>query len=65
MAVHVQDYSLSDAGTFFWALKDKPYLGNVVISPHVYPPSVSFAKAVWPNTGKAKKGQTKMLLGLG
>ena len=55
MGVCVQDYGLSDAGTFFGALKDKPYLGNVVISPHVYPPSVSFAKAVRPETGRSKR----------
>ena len=32
---------LSDPNPFFTALLAKPYLNNVVISPHYYPPSVS------------------------
>ena len=42
----LQNYGCSDPTSFFWQLSGKPYLGNVVISPHVYPPSVSFATQV-------------------
>lgn len=40
---------LSDPNLFFTTLLNKPYLNNVVISPHYYPPSISQAK-----TGCAK-----------
>ena len=40
---------LSDPNLFFTTLLSKPYLNNVVISPHYYPPSISQAK-----TGCAK-----------
>lgn len=44
---------LSDPNPFFTSLLAKPYLNNVVISPHYYPPSVSdqtngCACQVWP-----------------
>ena len=32
---------LSDPNPFFTALLGRPYLNNVVIAPHYYPPSVS------------------------
>jgi hypothetical protein len=32
---------LSDPNPFFTTLLDKPYLNNVIISPHFYPPSIS------------------------
>ncbi|EIE25045.1 hypothetical protein COCSUDRAFT_46570 [Coccomyxa subellipsoidea C-169] len=35
---------LSDPNPFFTTLLSKPYLNNVVISPHYYPPSISTAK---------------------
>ncbi|CAL8461996.1 g1527 [Coccomyxa elongata] len=35
---------LSDPNDFFTTLLTKPYLNNVVISPHYYPPSISTAK---------------------
>lgn len=35
---------LSDPNDFFTTLLAKPYLNNVVISPHYYPPSISQAK---------------------
>jgi hypothetical protein len=34
----ISKYRLSDANNFFSLLWDKPYVGKVVISPHVYPP---------------------------
>ena len=43
----IQQYGLSDPrGTFFDPLRSKPYLNNVGISPHVYPPSVTFQGTV-------------------
>ena len=35
---------ISDPNPFFQTLLGKPYLNNVVISPHYYPPSVSGSK---------------------
>ena len=32
---------LSDPNPFFQTLLTKPYLDNVVVSPHYYPPSIS------------------------
>lgn len=40
---------ISDPNPFFQTLLGKPYLDNVVISPHYYPPSVSGGKG--QNTG--------------
>jgi hypothetical protein len=34
---------LSDPNPFFNALLTKPYLDQVIIGPHVYPPSISLA----------------------
>ncbi len=42
----IQQYGLSDPNTFFQTLLTKPYLNNVGISPHVYPPSVTYATQV-------------------
>ncbi|KAK9838511.1 hypothetical protein WJX81_004175 [Elliptochloris bilobata] len=42
-------YGLDDARPFFNALLGKPYLNSIIVSPHVYPPSVS--KATWGYTG--------------
>ncbi|WP_068470682.1 cellulase family glycosylhydrolase [Candidatus Protochlamydia phocaeensis] len=39
----IQQNGLSDPNPFFQALLQKPYLNQVVISPHVYPPSVTNA----------------------
>ena len=33
--------NLSDPNPFFQTLLTKPYLNNVVVSPHYYPPSIS------------------------
>ena len=38
---------LADPNPFFQALLSRPYLNNVVISPHYYPPSVSTATSQW------------------
>ncbi|BDA41280.1 probable major extracellular endoglucanase at C-terminar half [Coccomyxa sp. Obi] len=40
----IAEYGLSDPSDFFTTLLTKPYLNNVVISPHYYPPSISTAK---------------------
>ena len=37
----ISQYGLYDPNPFFESLSTKPYLNNVVISPHYYPPSVS------------------------
>jgi aryl-phospho-beta-D-glucosidase BglC (GH1 family) len=37
----IAEYELSDPNPFFRELLNKPYLNQVVISPHVYPPSVT------------------------
>jgi len=40
----IDEFFLSDANPFFQALMSKPYLDRVVISPHLYGPSVSHRK---------------------
>lgn len=37
----IKKYSLSDPNDFFRAIINKPYLKNIIISPHMYGPSVS------------------------
>ena len=44
----ISQYGLSDANQFFGPLLSKPYLNNVGVSPHVYPPSVTFQSTVRP-----------------
>ena len=44
----IKQYGLSDANLFFGPLLSKPYLNNVGVSPHVYPPSVTFQNTVRP-----------------
>jgi hypothetical protein len=39
----VSSLGLSDPNPFFTALLGKPYLDQVVMAPHVYPPSISKA----------------------
>ncbi|MBA3237641.1 MAG: cellulase family glycosylhydrolase [Parachlamydiaceae bacterium] len=39
----IKQGGLSDPNPFFQALLHKPYVNQVVISPHVYPPSVTYA----------------------
>lgn len=52
-------HGLSDPNPFFKALMKKPYLHQVVISPHVYPPSVTGATqnycnmAIWNRLSKS------------
>lgn len=36
---------LSDPNPFFQALLTRPYLEQVVMAPHVYPPSISLAQS--------------------
>jgi len=40
----IRAYSLSDPNPFFRALLGKPYLDRVIVSPHVYGPTISAAK---------------------
>lgn len=47
----ISQYGLSDPNAFFQALFSKPYLNQVVISPHVYPPSVTYASSNYSGTG--------------
>jgi hypothetical protein len=39
----ISQTGMSDPNPFFQALLSKPYLNNVVIAPHYYPPSISHA----------------------
>lgn len=43
----IQQYGLSDPNPFFQTLLTKPYLNNVGVGPHIYPPSVTYATQVW------------------
>lgn len=47
----ISSYGLSDPNPFFETLLAKPYLNQVVISPHVYPPSVTGASTDYEGTG--------------
>lgn len=47
----ISQNGLSDPNPFFQALMQKPYLNQVVISPHVYPPSVTGASNNYYGTG--------------
>lgn len=40
----IKEFGIHDANPFFTTLLSKPYLDNVVISPHLYGPSVSNRK---------------------
>lgn len=40
----VKEYGITDANPFFKALLQRPYLERMVISPHIYGPSVSSRK---------------------
>lgn len=42
----VSRYGISDPNPFFQTLLTKPYLNQVGVSPHVYPPSVTYASQV-------------------
>ncbi len=41
----IRERNLSDPNWFFQTLLHKPYLNNVIISPHFYPPTVSKSKS--------------------
>lgn len=47
----IAQYGLSDPNPFFKALLTKPYINQVVISPHVYPPSVTGASTNYAGPG--------------
>lgn len=36
----IEEYGISDPNPFFKELLQRPYLDNIILSPHVYPPSV-------------------------
>ena len=55
---------LSDPNPFFQTLLTKPYLDNVVVSPHYYPPSISTATAGEPGGSVLPSGLKNMLLHL-
>lgn len=38
----IKQYRLSDANVFSQALTDMPFLNNVIISPHMFPPSITY-----------------------
>lgn len=40
----IEEWGITDANPFFQALMERPYLSRVVISPHLYGPSVSHRK---------------------
>jgi Cellulase (glycosyl hydrolase family 5) len=50
-ATLISQNGLSDPNPFFQTLLTKPYVNQVVISPHVYPPSVTNASANFSGTG--------------
>lgn len=47
----IQQNGLSDPTRFFTTLLNKPYLNQVVISPHVYPPSITGQSSNYVGTG--------------
>ncbi|KAK9839537.1 hypothetical protein WJX81_008252 [Elliptochloris bilobata] len=47
----IKERGLSDPNWFFQTLLEKPYLKNVIVSPHYYPPTVSKSKSHF--TGEA------------
>lgn len=47
----ISQYGLSDPNAFFKALAEKSYANQVVISPHVYPPSVTNAGKNYSGAG--------------
>ncbi len=40
----ISSRGLSDPNPFFSALLQKPYIDQIIIGPHVYPPSISMAQ---------------------
>ena len=51
----IAQYGLSDPNPFFQALLHKPYLNQIVISPHIYPPSVTGASKDFVGPGLWKR----------
>ncbi len=47
----IKKCGLSDPNPFFQALLHKPYVNQIVISPHVYPPSVTYASQDFKGDG--------------
>lgn len=51
----IKKFGLSDPNPFFQALLHKPYVNQVVISPHVYPPSVTNATQDYLGAGLSNR----------
>ncbi|MDP1880662.1 MAG: cellulase family glycosylhydrolase [Parachlamydiaceae bacterium] len=51
----ISQYGLSDPNPFFKELVKKPYANQVVISPHIYPPSVTYANKNYSGAGLANR----------
>ncbi len=51
----ISQYGLSDPNPFFKELLTKEYANQVVISPHVYPPSVTYASKNYTGSGLWKR----------
>ncbi len=51
----ISQLGLSDPNPFFQALASKSYLNQIVLSPHVYPPTVTNATADYYGTGLYKR----------
>ncbi|KAK9787370.1 hypothetical protein WJX73_004527 [Symbiochloris irregularis] len=47
----ISQYGISDPNPFFESLSTSPYLGNVILSPHVYPPSVTHSTSNYEGEG--------------
>ena len=40
-------YGLSDPNSFFTSVLSSPFADNVLLGPHVYPPSITSATQAW------------------
>jgi hypothetical protein len=52
----IDEWQITDANPFFQALMERPYLERVVISPHLYGPSVSHRKDFYKVRRQAPAG---------
>ncbi|KAL3142124.1 hypothetical protein ABBQ32_004742 [Trebouxia sp. C0010 RCD-2024] len=47
----IKQYGISDPNPFFTSLMGRPYLSQVVVAPHIYPPSISKATDKYQGSG--------------
>lgn len=47
----IQQYGLSNPNQFFTSLASKSYLNQVVLSPHIYPPTITNASSAYSGSG--------------